>query len=46
MTDPNEFEKALIEVRNECLHKINPEKFKFIRKIKLTLYRYYISTFN
>ena len=30
MTDPNDFEKALIEVRNECLHKINPEKFKLL----------------
>ena len=32
MTDPNDFEKALIEVRNKCLHKINPEKFKLLEK--------------
>lgn len=32
MLDPSDFEKALIEVRNECLHKINPEKFKLLKK--------------
>lgn len=32
MLDPSDFEKALIEVRNKCLHKINPEKFKLLEK--------------
>ena len=30
MLDPSDFEKVLIEVRNEHLNKINPKKFKLI----------------